>query len=125
MTPVPAPKAGEAPPPVESLATGEVNFRIRDGELQISVPVTVNVAGLGEKYIVQARGGFVKDGDKVVYKPNALYVGSCPIERIPFVAGYVQDKFLGAQPIPEDIATAWAKVAGVTIEGSALTVTMQ
>jgi len=123
----PAAKPGEAPPPAPAagaLAFGTPNFRIQDGALQVAAPVTVNVAGLGQKLIVQARGGFVKSGDRFIYSPDKLYVGSCPVERLPFLAGYVRSQFISAQPIPEDLAAAWPKLANVAIEGKTLTLTM-
>jgi hypothetical protein len=125
--PPPPTKAGEAPPPppaAGALAPGAPNFRIRDGEMQVAVPVTISA--IGQKVTVMARGNsFVKQGDKFVFVPNQLYVGSCPVERIPFLSGYVRDKLLAPQPVPEDIAAAWPKLTNVTIEGNLLTLAMQ
>lgn len=125
------PKAKEAekaaPPPASSdgmFAVGQPNFRVRDGKVQIGVPVTINALGLGEKVIAQARGGIVKQGDRFVFEPETLYLGSCPVQRLPFVAGYVREKFIAAQAIPEDIKTSWAKLANVTIDGNAVKLTM-
>ena len=115
-----APAAGSD----ETFATGAPNFRIDKGVLQIGVPVTVNAFGLGEKIIVQARGGFVKNGDQFVYEPDVLYFGSCPVQRLPLVCKYVRDHFLAGQPIPDDIKAAWPKLANVAIEGNALKLTM-
>lgn len=132
--PAAAPKAGEkkddkaAPPPAPSgdlVSAGTPNFRIRDGALQIGVPVTLNALGLDQKVIVQARGGFEKKADGFVFEPAELYVGSCPVQRLPFVAGFVRNKVLAGQPIPEDIATAWKKVTNITIEGNSVKVAMQ
>ena len=125
-----APKADEkaAPPAAPAaggmLATGAPNFRIRDGAMQIAVPVTINVLDLGHKVTVQARGGFVKKGAGFVFEPGTLYVGSCPFQRLPFVGDLVRKQFLSAQAVPEDIATSWSKLASVTIEGSALKLAM-
>lgn len=113
----PAPEA-EAKP--GHLAAGAPNFRIRDGEVQISVPVTVNTLELGLNLLVQARGGFEKQGDRFVFAPKTLLVGSCPVEKLPGVAGFALRQFLGAQAIPEDIAGAWAKLANVSVEGALL-----
>lgn len=130
-----APKAGEkkdekapAPAPAASsdtLALGAANVRIRDGVMQVGVPVTLNVLGLSQKIVLQARGNFEKQGDVFVFHPAQLYLGSCPVQRLPFVAGFVQKKFLAAQAIPEDIATAWHKLTGVAIEGNTLKLAMQ
>jgi len=125
--PAPAAKPGEAPPPpppAGALATGTPNFRIHDGLLQIAVPVTVNAAGLGQKLTVLAQGKFAKQGDRFVFDPETMYVGSCPVHRLPFVAGYVRSQFIDSLTIPEDLAAAWPKLANVAIEGNTLTLTM-
>ena len=125
-----APKAEEKAAPAAAaaaggmLATGAPNFRIRDGAMQIAVPVTINVLDLGHKVTVQARGGFVKKGAGFVFEPGTLYVGSCPFQRLPFVGDLVRKQFLSAQAVPEDIATSWSKLASVTIEGGALKLAM-
>ncbi len=125
----PAPKKpgakAEAPAPEPEakpghFAAGAPNFRIRDGEVQISVPVTVNTLELGLNLLVQARGSFEKQGDHFVFSPRTLLVGSCPVEKLPGVAGAALRQFLGAQAIPEDIAGAWAKLANVSVEGALL-----
>lgn len=106
------------------LATGTPNVRIRDNVLQIGVPVTVGLMGLEQKVIVFGRGKLVKGSDGYVYEPDELYLGSCPVQRLPFLSGYVRNKFLAATPIPEDIATAWKKVTDATIEGNTLKLTL-
>jgi hypothetical protein len=108
----------------DALAVGSPNFRINSGLMQIGVPVTVNALGLDQKIIVQARGGFTKDGNVFVYDPQELYFGSCPVQRLPFLSGYVRSKFLAGQPIPEDIKTAWTKLSNVAIDGNTLKLTM-
>lgn len=122
-TKAPEKKDGDKAPANDGyVATGTPTVRIRDGALQVGVPVTIGL--VDQKVIAQARGGFVKQGDVFVYEPETLYLGSCPVERVPFLANYVRDKFLASQPIPEDIKTAWAKLANVAIEGNALKLTM-
>lgn len=120
----PGAKAAEPAPAEEPkpghFKTGTPNFRIRNNEVQISVPVTVNTLELGLNLVVQARGSFEKQGDRFVFAPESLLVGSCPVEKIPGVAGAALRTFLGAQPIPEDIAGAWAKLANVSVEGALL-----
>jgi hypothetical protein len=128
----PAPKAGDkkgaekaaAAASDESFSLGTPNFRIDDGRLQVGVPVTINTLDLGRKVIVQARGGFVKKGDMFVYEPSELYLGSCPVQRLPFLSTYVRDKFLAGQPIPDDIKASWPKLTDVAIEGKTLKLTM-
>jgi hypothetical protein len=119
-------KGKEAPPPAsdEMLALGAPNVRIKEGDLQVGVPITINALGLGQKVIVQAHGGFVKTDSGFVYEPSTLYFGSCPVHRLPFLSGFVRKKAIDGQPIPEDIKTSWAKLANVAIEGSTLKLTM-
>ena len=131
--PAPAPKpAPVAPPPAtpagpaEMVSAGIPNFRIKDGVLQISVPVQVKVAlvGLDETVLVLAKGGFAKQGDTFVFTPQSVHVGSCPVERLPMAVDFLIKKFLHTQSIPEPVATAWGKLAEVKIEGSMLRLTM-
>lgn len=101
---------------------GAPNVRIREGVVQVGVPVTIGL--IDQKVIAQARGGFVKQGDIFVYEPETMYLGSCPVQRLPFVGGLVRDKVLAAQSIPEDVVAAWKKLANVTVEGNAVKLTM-
>jgi hypothetical protein len=121
--PAAAAKDPKAPADAPAFAPGQANFRIRDSQLQIAVPVTINAAGLGQKVMVIGQGTFAKGGDKFVFEPARLYVGSCPVEKIPFLSTYVRDHLLVPQPVPEDVAAAWNKLANVTVEGNQLTLT--
>jgi len=129
-TPAALAKPGEKAAPVTAaasggmLASGAPNFRIRDGVVQLSVPVTLNLAGLEQKFVVQARGGIVKKGSTHAFEPETIFFGSCPVQRLPLVSGYVAKKFIGAKGLPDDIAAAWPKLASVTVEGNALKLTM-
>jgi hypothetical protein len=114
-----------AAPSGDLLTPGSPNFRIREGVVQIAVPVTVSLFGLIEqKVLVVARGAFAKKGDTFAFDSNTLYVGSCPMQRLPFAAGFVEKKVLGALAVPEDIAAAWPKLADVKAEGNTLTLAM-
>lgn len=106
------------------VVAGAPNVRIHDGEVQIGVPVTLDVLGVTQKVIFQAHGGFEKTDSGFVYAPSTLYFGSCPVQRLPFVAGYIRKKALAQQSIPEDVKTSWAKLANVSVEGSVLKLTM-
>jgi hypothetical protein len=125
--PAVAAKAGDKAPASaapQSVAAGSPNFRIRGGVLQIGVPVNVNVAGLSQRVIVQARGGFAKHGDTFVFQPTEFYVGSCPLQNVPVAKAIVMKQVLGAVSMPQDLAAAWRKLSDVTVEGSTLTLTM-
>jgi hypothetical protein len=127
--PAPATKGGAAPaapaPATSdaSLAPGTPNVRIREGIMQVGVPVNVNVLGITRKVVAQARGQFVKEGDMYVFRPDEAYLGSLPVQRLPFLSGLVQGKAFSQYSIPDDIMAAWRKLANVTIEGNALKLT--
>jgi hypothetical protein len=104
----------------ETLAVGTPNVRIREGVMQVAAPVTVNLFGITEKLIVQARGGFVKQGDMFVFEPAQIFLNSCAVERIPVVAAYMRSKLLAAHPIPEDLLAAWRKLTTVAIDDNTL-----
>jgi hypothetical protein len=122
-----APTTGPAPEvPAVSLQPGPPSFRIRDGVMQITVPVRLraDLAYLDQTVLVQMKGTFVRQGDTFAFVPKTASVGSCPVERLPMAMNFVVRKFLYSQPIPEDIAKAWGRLADVTIEGSTLRLTM-
>ncbi len=120
----PGEKAAPAPAASGFLNPGTPNVRIRNGTMQVGVPLAVDVFGFGAKIMVVAQGGFEKDGDTFAYEPSELYLGSCPVQRLPFLSSYVRKQLLAAHPVPEDIAIAWSKLANVTIEGNTLNLAM-
>lgn len=111
-------KAGDKPAAAPSTPSG-ANVRLRDGVLQVWAKTNVDVAGLSQVLNVHARGRFAKDGAVFVYQPDEIYIGGCPVQRLPFLPGYVREKFL-AQPIPDDVVAAWRRLTSVTIEGKTL-----
>jgi len=139
----PATPAGPTPPPAKGpaaagkvpaaepdsgdfLTPGAPNFRIHDGQLQISVPVRVKYAlvGLNQSFLVQAKGTIARQGDTFVYVPETVYVGSCPLQRLPLATGWVMNKILSAQHVPPELAAAWGRLADVALEPTALKLTM-
>lgn len=122
----PNPPAAAAKPAASeaTFAPGPANFRLHDGGVQIAVPVTVNLLGLSPQIVVQARGAFVREGEGFVFDPQSLYVGSLPVERLPFAARYVRERLLAPAAIPADVQAAWARLASVTVEGRSLKLTM-
>jgi hypothetical protein len=105
---------------------GTPNFRITNGALQIGSECQLDLDMIGVKrpLILQASGRFVKNEGKFVFVPDQLYVGSCPIHKLPGVAAFVFDRVIAYDKVPEDIAAAWKKLTLVSIEGNSLTLTM-
>jgi hypothetical protein len=119
--------AATPPKPADSdqmVVTGTPNFRIREGVLQVGVPVTLNVLGLDQKIVVQTRGKFEQQGGVFVYKPDIFYVGCLPLQRLRPLANYARDHFLNAQAVPDDIKASWMKLADVSIDGNILNLKM-
>ena len=105
----------------EGLITpGQLNFRISDGELQVALPLALNIYGMKSEVQVVSRGGFVKKGERFVYEPNSIYVGSCPIERLPQIGGVLLGKIWEAMAQQEEIRTAWDALENVTVDGRRL-----
>lgn len=116
--------AAAATPPADAdyFSAGLPSVRIRDGSLQLGVPLESSL--IAQKILFQAHGGFVRRGDTFVFEPTTMYLGSCPLERLPYVAGYVRERILAEYPLPADMKAAWAKLTDVAIVGNTLKLTM-
>jgi hypothetical protein len=104
---------------------GTPNFKIAEGKVQVGFKCVLNWYGLTHEVIVLMTGGFVRSGDGFVYKPDTLYLGSCPLHLLPAVAEPMFSHLVGKKKVPDEIRTAWFKVDDVTIEGSTLKLTQQ
>lgn len=102
------------------LAPQSVNFRVRDGSLQVGLPCSINVLGLTRPIIVQARGGFDRKGERFVFRPDELYVGSLAVSRIPGLTPLLVNRLLDAQDIPAETYQAWKRLDQVAVEGDQL-----
>jgi hypothetical protein len=116
-----------APPPVGVLSFGTPNFRIQNGVLQIGSEGTLNLEAVALKHplVMRAAGRFVKKDDGFAFVPEQLYLGCCPLHRLPGVADLVFQHVLENMKIPEDIAAAWKKLADVSVDGSSLLLTVR
>jgi hypothetical protein len=128
--PAPGKKAPAAPEPAvassgQTISAGSPNFKIKDSVLQIGVPLELSAFGFAKKVILQTRGGFAKNGDTVQFVPGELYLGSCPLQRLPGVQRILFQRVMAASKVPEELTAAWAKLASATVEGSNLQLSMQ
>jgi hypothetical protein len=119
-------KPGDKPPAPEAkmLDVGQLNARLRDGKIQFADNVTFNLFGITGSAIVQAKGYIEKEGSIFVFEPDSFFVGGCPVQRFPIIRGWVMRKLLFPNPLPADVAAAWPKLLGVTVEGSTLKLRM-
>lgn len=115
-------KEGDTAAASEYVKTGTPVVRVHEGFMQIGLPVTVDF--LGTKLVAQAQGSLVKQGDIFVFEPQTMYLGSCPVNRVPYLSGLVRERVLKAYPLPEDIKQAWGKLANATIDGKTVKLTM-
>jgi hypothetical protein len=113
-------------PPSGIFQMGTPNFRIRDGVLQVGTKGSLNVELIGFKrqLIMQVTGQFVKRGGQSAFEISRFYIGSFPLHKLPGLSSQVLGYILGQVQIPEEIGTAWKKLANVTVEGSTLKLTM-
>jgi len=122
----PAAKPGDKAPPPEpkALDLGALNARIHDGKIQLADTATFNLFGIAGSVIIQARGDFEKSGSTYEFEPESFYVGGCPMQRFPLVRGWIMKRLLFPNAPPPDIAAAWPKLVGVSIDGSTLKLRM-
>jgi hypothetical protein len=112
------------PPAPKEFDKSALNVRIYEGKIQFGETYTINEYGYNGVLIVQARGEFVKNGSTFEFVPDVFYVGCCPLQRIPYIREWLLKKVLFTDPVPDDIAAAWSKLADVSIEGSKLRLRM-
>lgn len=118
-------KPGQPPPASQkTIDVGSLNARLHTGRIQFADTVRFNVFGIIGSFVVQADGDFKKVGPVFAFDPDVIYVGGCPVQRFLFFRSLILNKLLFAQPVPEDIATAWSKLSDVTIDGSTLRLKM-
>jgi hypothetical protein len=124
-SPAPAPEAAAS---ADFFALAAPEVRIAD-TFQVGMTGTFNYAGSAFPVVVQARGGFEKQGDRFVYQPDTLYIGSLPIHAIPGALSWgvakLSNWLSSSQAMPENALAVWKKVADVKVDGRQLKVVIQ
>ncbi|MFT3867894.1 MAG: hypothetical protein QM715_05290 [Nibricoccus sp.] len=123
----PAAPAEETPaeaPPEELITYKAVNFRIRNGAMQVGVPTVVTTLGYQFPVVVQTRGGFEKRDDMYVFVPDELMIGSFPLHRFPHAVEYIMKKAMSSDALPPELLGAWKKVKTVVIDDKTLKLTI-
>jgi hypothetical protein len=85
----------------------------------------LNWYGLTHEVTVVTTGGFKRSGDKFLFSPDTVYLGSCPLHLLPAVSGILMSHLINKKAVPDEIRSAWAKLDDVTLEGSVLKLTVQ
>ncbi|MEO6993389.1 MAG: hypothetical protein ABI273_07155 [Lacunisphaera sp.] len=96
------------------------NFKIANDKLQIGMMCTLNWYGMMTNVVLQSTGTFTKDGDHYVYKPDTLYLGSCPLHLLPGVAGFLMSHIISTGKVPDEFRDAWYKLNDVEVRGGEL-----
>jgi hypothetical protein len=102
------------------ITPGTLNARMKDGKIQFASMVTITVLTVSVPVLVQSTGTFSKHGSIYAFDPESFYVGGCPMQRFLFLRDWVEGSLLFAQPAPSDLAAAWSKLVGVSIDSSGL-----
>lgn len=110
------------PGPTGWYSLGEPNFRMVDGAIRVAVPVRLSVGGIDVTLLAQTRGTFVREDQTFVFQPAEVFLGSCPLHRLPWIASRARAAVLG-MPVPADLRAAWVKLANVVIEDRSLRLT--
>lgn len=112
-------------PAAGGTAPGAINFRVRDGHLQIGLPTTLDALGFARPVIVQTRGAFVAEGEEIAFAPEELYLGSLPTHRVPGLMNLVLNEFKRRHPFPEEVVAAWKSLSSITIADGELKIVVQ
>lgn len=93
-------------------------FRVNGSEFQIGLEYRCKWGEMDKSIVAQARGHFEKSGDRHVFVPTKVYLGSCPLPGP--LGGMFVGKFVGAYPVPENVLAAWKSVTSVKVEENQL-----
>lgn len=96
------------------------NFRIVNDRLQFGTNCTLNWYGVKTDVTLQTTGGFAKEGDHFVFKPEKLYLGSCPMHFIPGATGLMMSLISDREKAPDEFRVAWNNLNDVTVAGGTL-----
>ncbi len=107
------------------LSASGLNFRVEGDKLHISEKVVLNYYGLAREVVFQTSGSFERGGESFVFKPESVYLGSCPVHMLPGVSGALTKALAAKAKVPDDFRAAWAKITALAVEGGLVKVTTQ
>jgi hypothetical protein len=111
----------KAPSDATKLVTPEwVNFRIRDGVMQIGIGGRFQALEMTHPFVIQTRGKFTPGANGFEFTADELYIGSLPTHRVPGLPQWIIQRAFAAQKLPEDLTTMWRNFKLVAVEDSAL-----
>jgi len=119
IAPVPEEQA-----PTDLITPSVINFRIRDGVVQVGLPTTITALGYTFPVVAQTRGVFEKQGDMYVFVPETVMIGSLPLHRFPHATEYMMERATASEALPPELMAAWKKVKNVVVDGNAIKLTI-
>jgi len=111
-------------PPTDLITPSVINFRIRDGVVQVGLPTTISALGYSFPVVAQARGAFEKRGDMFVFVPESIMIGSLPLHRFPQATEYIMERAMASEALPPELMAAWKKIKSVVVDDKAIKVTI-
>ena len=97
------------------------NFRISDGELQISAKMDISVMGKSGSIICQSTGSFYNMGGSYAYHADSGFLGSCPIPTIADLPNRIVmllgRGFLESEA-SDELRGPWSQLNDVLVEGN-------
>jgi hypothetical protein len=107
------------------LSASGLNFRIEGDRLHIAQKVVLNYYGIAKEVVMQTSGNFQRGGESFVFKPDEIYLGSCPVHALPGIGGALTKALIAKAKVPDDFRAAWAKITAMAVEGGLVKVTTQ
>ncbi|HEY9250941.1 MAG TPA: hypothetical protein VIO38_17490 [Rariglobus sp.] len=116
----PAPASPAATANTELFTPERVNFRIREGVLQVGLLGKVTLLGLTRDLVFQTRGTFVQGANGFEFAPREFYIGSLPTHVVPGLAPMLIKRAIAAQELPVDLETTWRQLKLVAVEDASV-----
>ena len=111
----------KAPSDSTKIITPEwVNFRIRNGVMQIGVVGKFQAFELTQPFVIQARGKFIPGANGFDFTADEFFIGSLPTHAVPGLPQWLIQQVIAAQKLPDELTAMWRKLKLVAVEDSAL-----
>lgn len=106
---------------IPALVTPEtVNFRIRDGVIQVGVVGKFEALEYSQSLVIQARGKFAPGANGFEFVADELFIGSFPAHVFPGLTQMIIQSAVTAQALPDDLRATWQKLTLIAVEGDSL-----
>ncbi|MBA3849006.1 MAG: hypothetical protein C0502_03295 [Opitutus sp.] len=123
--PAAPPPAGGTPASNDFISASGLNFRLDGDKFHVSQKVLLNYYGIAKEVVMQAEGGFARSGDGFAFKPERVYLGSCPLHLLPGMTPALVRALVAKQKVSDDFRAAWVKISDMAVDGGLLKITTQ